>query len=204
MKRSKPAASLLRFDSRTLWLGRRLTDQQLWCLGVDVRKKNFDFGEIGLSYYPRPCKTSGCGRLTGRLPGGGHLSMWGFGFLAGDETHGAIWLDRKSFRQAMVPNWDKHLEIWDLKNIPDMRAPVNAAEADAVLFLLGQLAARLAEYEEDVLALVGIEARRAAVAQWTYRKKALPAEEVPNAWRGIARAAAGLRDRLNAREDVAA
>jgi hypothetical protein len=204
MKRTNPAASRIRFDYETLKLGRRLTDQQLWCLGVDVREQAFAFEDIGFQYHSRPCKTSGCGRLIGQLPGGGHLSMWGFGFLAGDETHGTLWLDRKGFRPVFALNWDRKQELWDLKNLPLTRAPHSDAEADAALFLLGQLAARMAEYEEDVRAMVGIDARRTAVSQWKFASTALPAEEMPTAWRRIARAAGERRDAIHNREDVAA
>jgi hypothetical protein len=78
-------ASFLRFDYKTLTLGRRLTNQALWCLGCDVRASGFPLTSLGWTYHSRPDKKKGCGRLTGMLPDGGHLSLWGFGFLAQDH-----------------------------------------------------------------------------------------------------------------------
>ena len=194
MKRRKaPAATLLRFPYSTLRLGRQLTDQQLWCLGVDVRQKRLPFYEMGLRYQSRPSRDLGCGRLTGLLPDGGHLSMWGFGFLAGDATHGALWLDRKGFRPCLARDWDPHRAVWDLRDLPAADPPRSGAEADALLFLLIQLAERLAEYEADALALAGEAARRDAVALWKFRNTALPVQEVPEAWRRIAREARTMR-----------
>jgi len=198
MKRRRPAASGLVFDYTTLRLGRQLTDQQLWCLGADVREKSLPFDAMGLRYFSRPRKDAGCGRLTGMLPDGGHLSMWGFGFLAGDATHGALWLDRKGFRPALVRDWDPRAPIWDLRELPAARAPQAEAEVDAVLFLLIQLAERMADYEADVLALAGEAARQDVIAQWKFRNTALPVAEVPAAWRRVARVAGDLRREIPA------
>lgn len=185
--------SVLRFDYKTLCLGRRLTDQQLWCMGCDVRERPDLLAGLGWMYHPRPDKTSGCGRLTGMLPDGGHLSVWGFGFLARDVPHGVLWLDRKGFRPCRAGDIDVALPIFGKTDLPVFRAPENADEADAALFLLGQLAERMADYEEDVLVLRGVEARRRSVFQWKFRCSALDVEEMPGLWRRVARGARDLR-----------
>jgi hypothetical protein len=45
--------SLIRFEYALLALGRRLTDQQLWCLGCDVRVRNFPLDSFRWVYHPR-------------------------------------------------------------------------------------------------------------------------------------------------------
>jgi len=190
-------ASALRFDYKTLTLGRRLTDQQLWVLGCDVRARPKTLSRLGWTYHSRPDKSKGCGRLTGMLPDGGHLSMWGFGFLARDLTHGALWLDRKGFRPRRRDDVDPTLPMFGTSDLPLFRAPENADQADAVLFLLGQMAERMADHEEDILALMGKDYRHACISQWKFRCSALDVEEVPSMWRHIANTLRDMRRTQN-------
>ena len=159
--------SALKFDYDLLRLGRRITDQQLWCLGWDVRVKGFPLAELGWTYHSRPDTSRGCGRLSGSLPNEGHLSLWGFGFLACDATHGAIWLDRKSFRPTWATGFDPNRTVFEQKQLPTFEAPQTDDQRDCVLALLAELALRLAEHEEDVLALLGEDYRARCLADWT-------------------------------------
>jgi len=186
--------SALKFDYDLLRLGRRITDQQLWCLGWDVRVKGFPLAELGWTYHSRPDTSRGCGRLSGSLPNEGHLSLWGFGFLACDATHGAIWLDRKSFRPTWATGFDPNRAVFEQKQLPPFEAPQTEDQVDCVLALLAELTLRLAEHEEDVLALLGEDYRARCLADWTFRRKALDPTEVPDAWRRIYRAARCLRN----------
>ncbi len=185
--------SFLRFDYKTLCLGRRLTDQQLWCLGCDVRYRPELLQELGWNYHPRPDKYKGCGRLTGMLPDGGHLSMWGFGFLASDTAHGALWLDRKGFRPRRSDGVDTRLQIFTLHDLPLFRAPENTEQSDASLYLLDQLAERLADHEEDTLALLGPGYRHRCISQWKFRCSGLDVTEVPGHWRTLAKTIRTMR-----------
>jgi len=178
--------SFLRFDYKTLTLGRRLTDQQLWCLGCDVRAQREKLPELGWTYQPRPNKNKGCGRLIGMLPDGGDLSMWGFGFMAQDLTHNVLWLDRQGFRPRRKEDINPALPIFGPSDLPKFRAPENEDQADDVLFLLGQLAERLADHEEDTLSLLGTDYRRRCIAEWKFRCSALELIDVPALWRQIA------------------
>lgn len=194
---SNMPASFLRFDYKTLTLGRHLTDQQLWCLGWDVRARPDALSGLGWTYHSRPDKSKGCGRLTGMLPDGGHLSMWGFGFLACDHTHGALWLDRKGFRPRRADDVETSLPMFVQSDLPLFRAPENADQADAALFLLGQLAERMADHEEDILALVGKEYRQACISQWKFQCSALDVEETPVLWSRIASTIRDMRRHQN-------
>jgi len=196
MKRSRSLSSRIRFDYSVLRLGRKLTDQQLWCLGADVRTDRSLLEELGLHYHSRPRKDAGCSRLTGRLPGGGDLSIWGFGFIASDCPHGALWLDRRNFRPCLLRDWDRQRVLWDLHELPPARAPQTDGEADAALFLLIQLCERMAEYERAVLDVAGLDARNRIVAQWKFHKSAIFPEDVPSSWLRIACSARDLRDAL--------
>lgn len=186
--------SFLRFQYKILTLGRRLTDQQLWCLGCDVRSHEEGLRELGWTYIPRADKTKGCGRLVGMLPDGGHFSMWGFGFLARDLTHGALWLERRDFRPKWSQDIDPSVEMFALNQIPRVHAPRDEEEADSVLFLLGQLAERLAEYEEDIQSLLGKPYRQQCLDQWKFRCSALSVDEVVPAWKRIAQEARKMRE----------
>jgi hypothetical protein len=123
--------------------------------------------------------------------------MWGFGFLACDLTHGALWLDRKGFRPRRADDVETSLPMFGQSDLPLFRAPENVDQADAALFLLGQLAERMADHEEDMLALVGKEYRQACIQQWKFRCSALEVEEVPALWRRIASTIRDMRQHQN-------
>jgi len=196
------SASSLRFDYKTLTLGRRITDQQLWCLGCDVREKSFPLRELGWTYHSRPDKSRGCGRLSGTLPNEGHLSLWGFGFLASDATHGALWLGRKNFRPEWASGFDPNRAVFEQKQLPPFEAPQTDDQVDCVLALLAELSLRLAEHEEDVLALLGEDYRTQCLADWKFRKRAFDPAEVPDTWRRIHREVRALRRSISS-ADVA-
>ena len=189
------SASALRFPYALLKLGRRATDQQLWCLGCDVRVRDFPLSELGWRYHTRPDKSRGCGRLIGSLPSEGHLSMWGFGFLACDSTHGALWMDRKSFRPKWASGFAPNRVVFERKHLPDFSPPQSADRVDCVLFLVSELALRTAEHEEDVIALLGEDYRDRCLAEWQHGRHAIQPVEMPQVWREIAGAARDLRDR---------
>lgn len=179
-------ASILRFDYSTLQLGRLLTDQQLWCLGCDVRNPTCVIERFGWTYEARADKTKGCGRLLGQLSKGGHLSMWGFGFMAFDTAHGALWLDRRGFRPRGNATVDPKLPIVRSKDLPPFRTPETADQANALLFMLGQLAERMEQHEHDILTFLGAEYRRRCLAQWKFNRTALDPGDIPKAWGKIA------------------
>ena len=185
--------SALRFEHSVLQLGRRVTDQQLWCLGCDVRAKGFPLARLGWTHHPRPDKTRGCARISGTLPNEGHLSLWGFGFLACDSTHGALWLGRKSFRPEWAAGFSPNQAVWDLKQIKGFAAPASADQVDCVLVLLAELCMRLAEHEEDVLAVMGEDYRRDCLDAWQFRRRAVEASEMPRTWRHIGQVAREMR-----------
>ena len=192
-------STVSRFPYVLLKRARRLTDQQLWMLGCDVRQTDFSLGSLGWEYHPRPDKTRGCGRLCRTLSGGGHLSVWGFGFLAADAAHGAIWLDRKHFRLRRGDGFDLNRQIWELNHVPAFQAPADEEEADASLFLLARLARTMAEYETDVAALAGRNYRHRCLAGWKFQRLGIPPEEVPGDWNQIASTALELRSPLETR-----
>ncbi|GEM_PF-1244024 len=188
--------SALRIDYPTLRLGRRLTDQQLWCMGCDLRTAHFPLKELGWTLHARPDKSRGCARLTGMLPDGGHLSIWGFGFLARDLTHGAMWLERKGFRPRRRDDWDPTVPMFELKELPLFRSPEDEDQSDAILFLLIQLAERLADHEEDCNAILGKEHRARCIQQWKFRCSALAPEDMPQLWRQLGTQLRSLRKQL--------
>ncbi len=169
-----------------LKLGRRLTDQQLWCLGCDVRHPEFPWRELGWRYLSRPDKTRGCGRLTAALPNGGHLSVWGFGFVATDASHGALWLDRRQFQLHCAGGFDPNRSIWALNEVPDFQRPKTLDQQMSAAFLLAELADRMVEHERDVQALLGPAHRKHCIQNWNFRRTALPAGDMASFWSKIA------------------
>lgn len=182
-------ANRLRLTYKDLKLGRRLTDQQLWCLGCDVRHVGFPWESLGWRYLSRPDKKRGCGRLLGSLPRGGHLSVWGFGFVASDPTHGALWLDRRNFRPRWKDGFAPNTAIWALNEVPGFHPPLTKEKWGCTAFLLSELCTRMAEHERDVLAILGLEYRNLCVRGWKQHRTALPPNDLPDAWLRLAGAA---------------
>jgi len=180
------------FTYPILKLGRRLTDQQLWCLGCDVRHPGFPWRDLGWSYQSRPDKTRGCGRLTAALPNGGHLSVWGFGFVATDALHGALWLDRRQFQLHCAGGFDPNRSIWALNEVPAFQKPRTPEQQMYAALLLAELADRMAEHECGVQALLGADYRHRCLQSWNFRRTALPAGDMASFWRNISSAARSL------------
>ena len=155
-------------------------------MGCDVRAADVPLTEFGWTFRPRPNKKKGCARLAGRLPDGGHCSVWGFGFLAVDAAHGALWLDRKGFRPVRADRIDPTLPVFEVKDLPACHAPADVVQSNDVLFLLGQLAERLAVHEAECLSRFGAGYRRRCVDEWKFRRTALEPEAVPSQWRELA------------------
>lgn len=187
------SGTLLRLPYDLLKRGRKATDQQLCCLGVDVRVEGFPLDRLGWEFHPRPDKKRGCARLTGILPSEGHLSMWGFGFVVSDAVHGACWMDRRSFRPKWAQGFAPNRSVFEKKDLPSFNAARTASQANDLLFLLSELALRLAEHEEDVLSILGMSYREKCLADWPHAKTALTPEELPLVWRSISEEALNLR-----------
>ena len=188
--------SALRFPYDLLKQGRRATDQQLWCLGFDVRTEGFPLSQLGWEYHARPDKRRGCARLSGSLPSEGHLSIWGFGFVASDATRGALWMDRKSFRPEWGAGFAPNLKVFQKQELPKFNAPRTPEQLDHVLYLLSELALRLAEHEEDVNASLGLSYREQCLSKWHFKRTSFSPEELPQVWRSIAEEAQTHRSEL--------
>lgn len=188
------AGSLLRFPYKTLRLSRRLTDQQLWTFGRDVMAIPDVLAKHGWTYHARPHRARGSARLTTLLPHGGHLSLWGFGFLASDPAHGAVYLDRRNFRPTYRSNVDTPPSLHAVVDLPRFRSPVNAEQADAVLYLLEKLAERMANHEVTIISELGIDYRKTCIKQWKFQNSALEPETVPPLWMELKTEVRSMRD----------
>lgn len=164
-----------------------LLDQQLWCFGRDIRHSDGNllirFG-FERSPAPNPVTESSAYLLRGRS--GCQTVLWGFGLFYGEEGYGGIFLRR----YASAPRWTVAHRVpecvWKPEGLSSMNWPCNAQEQALANHLFEGAAAWLAEYEEWVLNIAGIDYRHACLRRWT--KKFVAPELVPQEWRRIAAA----------------
>ncbi len=165
---------------------RSLLDQQLWCMGCDLRASGRWFLEYpGMRPVPRPPGIRGSARVAGTLGEGFQLSLWGFGVGIAHETLGAVFLRRYGFFPQMRPAYDLGADCWSLKAMPRFSAPRGVGDCWACLSLLTRLAEFFAEYEAWLTPLTGEKYRENCLNAWHRKGAGIPAGEMAATWRGL-------------------
>lgn len=159
----------------------RLFDVTMWCLGKDVTCPE---GNLllrrGLTRTPRPEGQQGCSAYTFVLPGGGALTLWGFGVLC-DEGDEAVYIPRDGFAPQLVDVASVEWPVFQAAGLGTPREPFTFEERRMARAAAVTLAEWLARHEEWVASTLGAPWRRACLAE---RRKASPvrAEELEAAW----------------------
>jgi hypothetical protein len=174
----------------------RLFDITMWCLGKDVTCPE---GNLllrrGLSRTRRPEDQKGCSAYGCGLPGGGTLTMWGFGMLI-QEKGAALFIARDGFCPRWVEPAGVRWPVFLAEGLGPLREPLRFDEQRAARRAVVMVAEWLAAYEEWVLAEAGVDWRRGCLVS---RRKASPvrAEELPGAWWRMATRARALEFAVN-------
>jgi len=163
-----------------------LLDQQMWCWGQDIERKDGNLLlQFGFRKVRPPEKVSGCtAYLVTPFPGC-QLVLWGFGLFFGLQSSGGIFIRRYGFN----PGWsclpEVPVNVWCPERLPTFKRPQSDEEREHTQRLTSKAAIWLAGYEQWVLDTVGVAYRQNCLRLW--RKKALVSEEaMPTAWRQLA------------------
>lgn len=176
--------------------GARLLNQQCWNWGRDVlRAKGNLLIEAGFQKHRPPEGVVGASCYSQAEADGRRLFLWGFGLFHEAPALGGIYLGRFQFEPRWLPCGSISEQIWRTDMIPEA---VVAPDSRAALEMTANVAVWMAEYEDWVLDLCGLEYRKQVLSEWTKGKDTLSPELLPEAWRGLA---SQLRHSLRAGSD---
>lgn len=170
--------------------GTALFDQQIWCFGCDIRRKNGNaLLEYGFERTRPPEGVKGSSQYCLQLRDGMRLTLWAFGVYFGVGPQGGLLLRRYEFSPRLLLDPG---QAWKPQHLSRPRLPGCQAECDRVRGLLPAALRWLADYEEWALVHLGAEYRADCLAAWPKRAVTMP-EETPQAWRELAQACEGLK-----------
>jgi hypothetical protein len=165
--------------------GERLFDVELWCLGRDVAHGGNLLLRRGLTRERLPPGQPGTSAYFGSLPGGGALTLWGFGALC-RVCGQSVYVPRDGFTPRLVEEAQR-LEhpVFQAEALGPLRPPELEHECQAARTAVVELAQWLAEHEEWVVQEVGPTWRHSCLAD---RRKVPPVapSELARAWRDLA------------------
>lgn len=163
--------------------GERLFNVSMWCIGRDVSHADNLLLRHGFTRERIPAGQQGTSAYSGTLPGGGALTLWGFGALC-RVCGESIYVPREGFTPAVVEEGRVTWPVFQAAGLGG-REPVTPCEHSAARAAVVALAGWMAGYEEWVLALMGAGWRHECLAA---RPKASPvaADMLAVEWRRLA------------------
>ncbi|WNG48777.1 hypothetical protein F0U60_35180 [Archangium minus] len=164
--------------------GERLFDISMWCIGRDVSHTDNLLLRRGLSRERIPAGQQGTSAYSGALPGGGALTLWGFGALC-RVCGESVYVPRDGFTPFLVEEGRVAWPVFQAAALGTPREPVTPGECSAARAAVASLAEWLAGYEEWVVSLLGSGWRHECLAA---RRKApaVPVEMLAAEWRRLA------------------
>jgi hypothetical protein len=183
-----PADARWRPDRALVRAAQPLLDQQLFCLGEDI--KHPDGNLLCALGFVRERDVSGTVSHYRRMDDGGVvLQVWGFGLFYSQPEMGGLFLERTRFAPRLAA--PEPPCIWDRRQLGD-RAARTTEDGERLRRLCRNAFLALADYEEAVLARVGLPWRAGCVARWF--KTRLPAATMATSWRTLADRCIALAD----------
>jgi hypothetical protein len=168
-----------------------LLDQQMWCWGRDIRRRDGNvLLQYGFSRWRPPEGTLGSTAYQFDSPSSQQVVLWGFGLFYGDGAEGGLYLKRYAFAPLWCPNPDLRAALWRPEELPEFHSPQTPFERNSVQRLLSAALRWTAGYESWVLAKLGPDYRRQCLASW--EKAVAEAEAVPGHWLRLAGTCASL------------
>lgn len=162
-----------------------LLDQQMWCWGCDIRRREGNLLlQYGFNRWRPPEGTLESTAYQFDAPTGSQVVLWGFGLFYGDTANGGLYLKRFAFAPLWCPNTDLRAALWRPEELPEFRSPQTARERCSVRRLVSAALHWTAQYETWVLATLGLDYRHQCLAGWD--KAVAEAETVPDHWHRLA------------------
>lgn len=167
---------------------RILLDQQLWCLGCDLRLKPYWQRQYPQARFcPRPAGVHGSARLEWAL-GEERVSLWGFGSALTRSSGVSVLLRRYGFSPQLRKHRPDEALGWSLATLPKFHLPFTARDVEEVTTAVRLLASAFADYEDWLAAKAQAAYRHGCLQGWQRARTALPPESMAARWREIAAA----------------
>ncbi|PTL78206.1 hypothetical protein [Vitiosangium sp. GDMCC 1.1324] len=165
--------------------GERLFDISMWCIGRDVSHADNLLMRRGFTRERIPAGRKGTSAYSGALPGGGALTLWGFGALC-RVCGECVYVPRDGFAPSLVEEGRVAWPVFEAAGLGARRDPLTPRECSAARAAVVGLAGWLAGYEEWVVALMGAGWRHECVAARSRKASPVPVERLAMAWRQLA------------------
>lgn len=156
-----------------------LFEQQMWCLGQDIKHEPNLLISYGFTRErpPEGIRGSTMYRSDGFL-------LWGFGVIAIGRGLGSIGIRRGSFSPTWTHQEVELQELWQVEEFPSFTLPTSHRDNWRAALLLERTFNRLADYEGWVTKVCGADYRRSLLRS-APAKKTLSARSLESAWREI-------------------
>lgn len=165
--------------------GPAMLNQQCWCWGCDIRRPEGNLlVQYGFSRERVPEGVLGSSTYRVCLPEARVVTMWGFGLWYGDGAQGGLYLPRVAWQPQLTTDIAPLWPVWQMTQLPPMAEPTTTAEWERATRLLAGAMAWIADYEQWVITIAGLEYRRHCLQTW--RKRTLEAERFAPTWRRLA------------------
>ena len=176
----------LRYVAQTRKVARRLLDQEMWCLGQDIRREAGNLLlQHGFVRYRPPEGQQGSSAYMQEIDPAKRLVVWGWGLFFGDTALGGLHLRRYDFAPRYTPVSTLALPLWSPEQLPATNSPREVEECLRVRQLLTMAFTQLSRYEDWVQHTQGLTYRRACVNSW-HRAASVSAELMPQTWQTLA------------------
>lgn len=144
-----------------------LLSQQIWCFGRDIKRKAGNWlVERGFRRIPPPTEREDCSSAYSLdLEGGKRIVLRGYGVFIGNQTFGALFIERFTFRPRVAPAATFTCVPWTREELPMLRDP-SAEESPRAKLLLLELIDWFIDYEFETTAQLGTTYRRRTLKSW--------------------------------------
>jgi hypothetical protein len=158
----------------------RLTAQQFWLFGCDVRRPEGNvLAELGF----RKQKAPGTGPAPSRyhlvVPGGETIVLWGFGLLWTDPDGHGVFLPRHRFQPRYRPGGEPVPPAWSEPELDGLHLPAHADCPRCGAMVLAAIDWLIA-YEHHIRSCRGLAYRDETMAAWS--RPIGTAADLPTRW----------------------
>lgn len=171
-----------------LRLGPALIDEQMWCLGCDVRYPGGNLlHTCGLERRPSP-EPRFRSAYTTVDDAGRAITLWGWGIWTAMPDRGSLFISRDRLRLAWTPRYEPAPQAWTVDDLPLPATNCPGDEA-SVQALLRHALLWIADYEDWLRQHIGQDYRARTIEAWPQRRRyqgGIPADDLANTWRTLA------------------
>ena len=149
-----------------------LLSQQIWCWGRDILRVegNWLF-DLGFEIIPAPQYMERVKNIyLFHITDSRRVILRGFGVFYTDDRYGSIFVPRYEFIPKYTPINEFKTLPWSVNDVTEFIPPVGV-EKEYCSIMLGELIDWIIDFEEDTLAILGMDYRTAILDLWDNGKR---------------------------------